>query len=545
MYMARFTGEDRYRQAAIDVLEWSNLNTWPDGSWVNEPTGSVWRGITVFGAAALGEALRHHGDLLDDRDRKRWEDRLRRAADFLHGFLTIETGNINYPISGALALAIAGDALAEPRYTARARELAHMSLGYFTSPNTILWGEGKKTSVTGLHSVDLGYNVEESLPNFALYATITGDKEVLDMVIKSFRSHLDFMLPDGGWDNSWGLRNFKWTYWGSRTSDGCHSGLMLLADRDPLFAEAAMRNLQLLKSCTHDGFLYSGPHYQQHGELPCIHHTFCHARALAGALDHGKFGDQPTSIALPRDTAIGVREFPEIATWLVSEGLWRATITAYDVIYYKLIEGHVSGGALSMLWHQATGPVLCASMLVHKLEESSNMHTPKCANDEVPLTPRLELRLDEKVFRSDADFTAKVSSRKIEGGTEFEVRGQLVDIQQESPASGIVPFNMAYRFTETGVQIHVSTGKDIDSGSLTYLLPIVSLRNEPVQHPNELTLEIEKPEATIRVTANLPVKVDDSTERVFNHVPGLEALPLAFSVLPGGKQPLVVEISVV
>ena len=40
-------------------------------------------------------------------------------------------------------------------------------------------------------------------------------------VIASMRTHMEFMLPDGGWDNSWGTRNYKWTWWGSRTSDGC------------------------------------------------------------------------------------------------------------------------------------------------------------------------------------------------------------------------------------------------------------------------------------------------------------------------------------
>jgi hypothetical protein len=29
-------------------------------------------------------------------------------------------------------------------------------------------------------------------------------------------THLEFMLHDGAWDNSWGTRNFKWTYWGNR-----------------------------------------------------------------------------------------------------------------------------------------------------------------------------------------------------------------------------------------------------------------------------------------------------------------------------------------
>ena len=42
-------------------------------------------------------------------------------------------------------------------------------------------------------------------------------------------THLEFMLPDGAWDNSWGTRSFKWTYWGGRTSDGFMGGYYLMA----------------------------------------------------------------------------------------------------------------------------------------------------------------------------------------------------------------------------------------------------------------------------------------------------------------------------
>ena len=56
-----------------------------------------------------------------------WEERLARAARFIFEFMQIGTGNINYPISGAAALAIADRVLGEPRYgtqgpRARARQ---------------------------------------------------------------------------------------------------------------------------------------------------------------------------------------------------------------------------------------------------------------------------------------------------------------------------------------------------------------------------------------------------------------------------------------
>lgn len=77
----------------------------------------------------------------------------------------------------------------------------------------------------------MGYNVEETIPSLVGYALITGDKEALDIMEKTMKVQIEFMLPDGAWDNSWGTRNFKWTYWGSRTSDGCQAGFAALASR--------------------------------------------------------------------------------------------------------------------------------------------------------------------------------------------------------------------------------------------------------------------------------------------------------------------------
>ena len=48
---------------------------------------------------------------------------------------------------------------------------------------------------------------------------------MLDQTVAALRTHMEFMLPDGAWDNSWGTRNYKWSWWGSRTSDGCHPAM--------------------------------------------------------------------------------------------------------------------------------------------------------------------------------------------------------------------------------------------------------------------------------------------------------------------------------
>ena len=374
---------------------------------------------------------------------RRWEERLARAARFVFEFMQIGTGNINYPISGAAALAIADQVLGEPRYGRRARELAHASLAYISRDNKLLFGEGKPQdglTAGGCRAVDLGYNVEESLPNLALYAKLTNDPEVLGPLVETMRAHLEFLLPDGAWDNSWGTRNFKWSYWGTRTGDGCQGAYALLADQDPRFAAAAFRNAQLLDRFTRDGILAGGLHYPQQGELPCIHHTFCHARSLATVLDNTA-PLAPAAVALPRDAASGVREFSEIRTWLAGIGPWRATVTAYDWVYdaEALPAGHASGGALSMLWHSALGPVMLASVTEYGLVEPSNMQPPR-EGPPVPLTPRVELETGGVTYRSINDLTAQVRHRSGPDGIRFEIRGELKDRRQrDARRAGPVP----------------------------------------------------------------------------------------------------------
>ena len=84
MYMADKTGEQHYLDAAIAVMEWSKNVSRPDGSWTVIPDPKSWRGITVFGAIALGEALHHHGHLLPPDIYNKWMVRLAEAAEFIY-----------------------------------------------------------------------------------------------------------------------------------------------------------------------------------------------------------------------------------------------------------------------------------------------------------------------------------------------------------------------------------------------------------------------------------------------------------------------------
>jgi hypothetical protein len=550
--IARTTGESKYIQAAILVHEWSERHvSRPDGSWVNDVTLSSWKGITVFHAIALAEALHHHGSLLDASTRRQWTDRLALAAKFLDRFITIETGNINYPVTSTFCFAACSQALEEPRYLDRARQLAHTVLEYFT-PNGFLFGEGhplKGVTAKGCRPVDLGYNVEESLPSLALYALVANDKIVLDQVVASLRTHIEFMLPDGAWDNSWGTRNYKWSWWGSRTSDGCHPAYVLLAEHEPRFREAAWRNLELMASCTHDGLLYGGPHYFVHGDLPCVHHTFTHAKALATVLDRGGTDVQTQErLVLPREEAYGLRSYPEIATQLVAIGDWRATVTEYDWEYVEHVQaggagrggGHVTGGALSVLFHRVLGPLLTASMTHYQIIEISNqqMHGDY---PHMELTPRLEAVDGGQVYSSGCDLHGAAEITRTAGQITFDVHGRLLPPTNPHAAGGIM-LRLGYKFTTESVEIS-ATPVAAESESLHLIIPVISNHDEVVERIDPKTIRISKAKGNLIIRTNARDGFDNrSAERTFNLVPGFECLPL--TVKPQREQWVSVQFSV-
>ncbi len=537
--VAHTTGERKYINAAILLYDWAERNvSRADGSWINDVTLSSWQGITVFHTIALAEALRHHGELLDAATRQRWTDRVGRAAKFLDGFISIQTGNINYPVTSAYCFALCGEVLKDPHYTDRARKLAAQTLEYF-SPNGFLYGEGHPlTNLTPkkCRPVDLGYNVEESLPALAQYALLTNDKPVLEQTVAALRTHLEFMLPDGAWDNSWGTRNYKWSWWGSRTSDGCHPAFVLLAQYEPKFREAAYRNLELMAACTHDGLLYGGPDCFVHGDQPCIHHSFTHAKSLATVLDSGHTDLTPAPrLAIPRDQAYGLKSFPEIGTHLAAIGDWRATVTEYDWEYVEQVQsgngngggGHVSGGTLSLLYHRTLGPLCTASMTQYQIIEISNqqvhLDTPHMA-----LTPRIELAAAGKTYTSTSDFAATLTINASATRINFAARGRLLTAAHQAPPSGEGHYNLAYNLTPAVVEIIAST-----DATASFILPIIARQDQAVERVDARTIRITKPSGSLTITTDHPAGFDAvPKERTFNLVPGFECVPLTVSLSP-------------
>lgn len=539
LHMAKVTGEEKYLTAGIEVFEWADNVTLETGAWTNDLNPNSWQGTTLFGAIAVAEALHHHGDLLDADTRQRWIERLGRAADFIYKTITrMEFANINYGCVSIFGMHLLGKTLDRPEYHERSRQLAAELDNYISEPNGLLFGEGKpakRTSPRGARPVDLAYNVEESIPAIAMTAIATGDEKLTATAKRLLESHLEFMLPDGAWDNSFGTRQAKWTYFGSRTSDGCQPGYALMADHHPAFATAVIANTRLMRRCTHDGLLAGGPHLVSAGLKPCVHQTFVAAKALAMVRDHDGLAQkiQPGA-PLPRAVADGVRHYPEIATWLAARGPWRATITATDWIYRPGIR-QPTGGCVSLLWHAQLGPLFAGSMPRYDRVEPHNMQVHPHPGDH-PLTPRVELRDGEKWFTQLFDLAAEVNHTDTDGRLTIDVATRLLDESGDAPPHGSAACALTYHFdADTATITATAPGAGSANVRPRLVLPLISPSGETVTRISANRIEIRKPTGTLIVETNAKLEIEDhGRPRIFNLVPGFEAVPVFAEIPPDG-----------
>lgn len=331
--MYKLIGEQKYLDAGLAVFDYGENLMCEDGGLYNDAQ-TTWRYTTTFHLIAVIEAYEAGEGILPQEMLGKFRCRIEKMSEWLYRNLDeTSPANINYSTTNGLALALAGRFLSDDRYLRQAEHLVGYAMSHFTE-NGFLYGESKphdKKSALGLYGIDLGYNAEEYIPALVKYACLTADEGMKDKLTRVLARQAEFLFPDGGWDNSFGNRNNKWTYWGSRTSDGCAPAYLLLADRNPFFSEVALRNTLLLDRCTADGLLYGGPHYRKHGEYACSHHTFEHANALAFALEKiDEIYLSPVRTSVPSDASGTFRFYPEINTYKINEGDYCATITGYD-----------------------------------------------------------------------------------------------------------------------------------------------------------------------------------------------------------------------
>ncbi|NER17808.1 hypothetical protein [Spongiivirga citrea] len=526
LFMADSTGERKYLDAAILVMKWSENVSMPDGSWTVIPDPKSWRGITVFGALALGEALHYHGHILSKELYDAWKKRLRKASEFIHANFTIDYSHINYAFTAVYALNFLGRMFDETAYIEHSRQLAGEIPNWLTKPNMLIFGEDKpadEVSAKGLLPVDLGYNVEESLNGLVQYAKLEQDEELLKLLDQSLAGHLEFMLPDGGWDNSWGTRQNKWSYWGSRTTDGCQPAFVLMADRNPAFGKAVLLNTQLLKRCTVNGLLAGGLHYESHNIPACIHHTFAHAKNIAFMLNHPDIIKKlDSNIPIPRSTNDGVKHFPELDVWLIARGPWRATVSSYDQIFKKKYSVAATGGSLAILWHEKTGPLFTASMAEYLLVEKNNQQSQP--GEDFALMPRIERYVNGVWYTNIQDLKAEVEQTDDNETIQFKVKTALTN-RDKQVLKDANSYQLTYSFDKSQVTITARRPLTGDNGD-QLVLPIISPSGESIiqESPNRVRIVKSNSQVILEANAAINSKKNEG-QRIFNMVPGVEAIP--------------------
>lgn len=406
--------DERYLEGAKKLLRYSSNLICADGGIYND-LQTTWRFTTVFFVIDLVETLLHAKDVLPASFVKELENHLKNHANWLYLNLDEHSKtNINYPINNALAMYLAGSYLHKENYLERGRSLADYAMKH-VSVSYLLMGEGKphdKVTKRGCNAIDIGYNMEESLPALVKYAYYSKNEAMLQKLLKVCQAHLDFILPDGAIDNSFGCRNYKWTYYGSRTCDGIIPMCLILGKYDDRFLEAAYRNLKILAKCSPKGMLEGGPDYFEHGEKACTHHTFEHMNAIAFAFSDFEEKDLfSKNEKIPSDSTY-FKYYPEMDAYRFGEKKYLFDISCYDEnISYS---GHASGATITMLYSRKNGPVIMGSVGDYQLTELTNMQVPLDTEKHRPLLPRFEIVKDGKLY-SSAYFTEtkKLDEKKL------------------------------------------------------------------------------------------------------------------------------------
>ena len=376
LFLARETGEEHYRESGERIFDWSERNMKrEDGSLYND-SNSSWRGITVFSLNSLALALDEceKGTPLYEKIKASMLEKAEFvASDMFFGFHP----NVNYFACAPEALYRAYLVFGNEKF----REKAEFYYGYvmenYITSDDMIFGEGHPyRGENGALPFDMGYNLEESLSGLAEYAFLTGDKKKLDRAAALMRKGLEFMLPDGAVDNSWGSRSNKWTYYGSRTSDGMQPGLVSVSELDTMFSEAAERNFRVMERCTVNGLLAGGLMYGKSGEPICVHHSITHSKALLAMAKHFEYRKG----ALPCDAARYLIHIPEADTYRAVRGDW--FLTAANSAYASKDDySPGSGGAATLVYHREAGALLSGSPLSYRCSEPNNMQYPRHQNN--------------------------------------------------------------------------------------------------------------------------------------------------------------------
>lgn len=206
---------------------------------------------------------------------------------------------------------------------------------------------------------------------------------------------------------------------------------------------------------------------------------------------------------------------------LIGEGIPHL---AYDWEY--LPEGHVNGGTLSLLHHNQVGTILCAGMCRYTLKEPNNMQVPYCVRHEC-LALRIEAWVGDVLYSSLYEDSAQVTAKD----NSITTRGYLKDSGHNAGMGKKIPYCFSYRFEENRIVIHA----EYATGML--ICPLVSEENEEILFGEDgKSVAIRKEKGTVKIQTSEKMELPYGNERIFNLVPGLQALRIDLMAILGSVE---------
>jgi len=510
------TGDGKYLAAAERAVEWTEATMRREDGGVYNDYQTLWWGTTVFAQIALGKTLLHYGEMLPDDLRARWTAVFRRDTDFLVERFDekfVSSTNVNYPAAFCEAMALAGAVLKDGDKTARARAMAEKLMAAFLSDG-LLTGEGapmSRRSPRGHAYVDLGYNLEETLPSLFAYAEMCGDRRMKDAVLASAAAHAEFILPDGGVDDSFGSRSPKWTYYGSRTSDGILPILGALAKSGVPWAVRAMGlHLDLYRRCTNSsGLLAGGVQYEAADEPACVHHSFAHVKSVVDVLRDVSIPEKGADARLPRESAYGLKSFPSIGVELAAIGPWRVTFAGGDSFIPGLFGHRVSGGGPSLVWHESVGPLVVGTMADYSIIEARNLQDLRHERTVLSMMPRIEA---EGAASSARDVDVEMSAACVSNAVVCSAHGHLTGPRGSRGAE----YELVSRVEGQAFSLGGKCAVDA-----RFVLPVVALGSDRVEI-GDGRVRIDRGGAVVTVESELPFELakTDRGCRAFSPIAG-------------------------
>lgn len=510
------TGERKYLTAAEKAVDWTEATMRRSDGGVYNDFQSYWWATTTFAQIALGKVLFFYGDRLPERTRERWLTIFRRETDFLIARFDekfMAGVNVNYPAAFCEALALAGRVLGDPDKTSRAKVMADRLKAQFL-PDGLVTGEGasmERRSPRGLAYVDLGYNLEETLPSLLAYAELCDDGRMKHAVLTSAVAHAEFLLPDGGLDNSFGSRSAKWTYYGSRTSDGMLPVLGALAKSGTPWAVRALdRQLRLYERCTNSaGLLAGGVQYEAANEPACVHQAFSHVKSLVDLLRDPSVPLSSSAAALPRECVYGLKVFPSMGVSLASVGSWRITFAGGDAFKRDKFGQRVTGGGPSLVWHETVGPVIVGTMADYDIIEPRNLQDLRHERLVLSMMPRLELG---GCFSSAREANAEVATSFVSNVVTCIAHGNLTGPNGEKGA--------AYGISSRVDAVAFSLAGSCEENA-RLVLPVIALPTDRVEIAgNRVRIIRESAVVTVESDLSFELARTDRGDRAFSPIGG-------------------------